>query len=74
MYCREWRPGDNKEWQGMIRNDMAKKRKKKLTPVQEKELDYFTDRLANILIMQVEEEAIKKQEAKRKKKSETKSK
>lgn len=48
---------------------MAKKRSKKMTAAQEKELDYFIDRLANIMIMQVEDEAIKKRDAKKRKKT-----
>ena len=37
-----------------------KKKKRKLTPQEEKDVDYFVDRLANILIMQVEQEALAK--------------
>lgn len=40
-----------------------------MTAAQEKELDYFIDRLANIMIMQVEDEAIKKRDAKKRKKT-----
>ena len=38
-----------------------KKKKRKLTPQEEKDVDYFIDRLANILITQVEQEAEKKE-------------
>ena len=40
-----------------------KKKKRKLTPQEEKDVDYFVDRLANILIMQVEQEALTKKKA-----------
>ncbi len=39
-----------------------KKKKRKLTPQEEKDEDYFIERLANILMMQIEEEALAKQE------------
>jgi hypothetical protein len=41
-----------------ILEDMS--RKKKLTEEQEKDIDHFADRLAAILLKQVEEEAIAK--------------
>lgn len=41
---------------------MKKKKKRKLTETEEKQVDYFVDRLANILIMQVEQEALAKEE------------
>lgn len=39
---------------------MKKKQKRKLTEDEEKEADYFLERLVNILIMQVEQEALAK--------------
>ncbi len=50
---------------------MTKKKSKKLGEAEEKQIDYFVERLANILIMQVEEETLKKKETKRRKKSKT---
>ena len=47
---------------------MKKKKKRKLTEEEEKQVDYFVDRLANILIMQVEQEALTKQEKSKSKK------
>jgi hypothetical protein len=41
---------------------MTKKKKKKLTEAEEKAVDQFTERLAEILLMQVEQEALAKQE------------
>ena len=40
---------------------MKKKKKRKITEEEEKQVDYFIDRLANILIMQVEQEALVKE-------------
>ncbi len=45
-----------------------KKIKRKLTEVEEKQVDYFVDRLANILLMQVEQEALEKAEKSKPKK------
>lgn len=39
-----------------------KLKKRKLTEAEEKDVDYFTERLVNILIMQVEQEALAKEE------------
>lgn len=41
---------------------MKKKKKRKLTAGEEKQEDYFIERLTNILLMQVEQEALAKEE------------
>ena len=43
---------------------MKKKLKKKLTADEEKEVDYFIDRLVNILFMQIEHKAISRKKKK----------
>ena len=40
---------------------MIKKKKKKLTEAEEKDVDRFVERLAEILLMQVEQEALAKE-------------
>lgn len=42
---------------------MKKRQKKKLTEAEGKQIDYFTERLVNILMMQVEQEALEKEKA-----------
>ncbi|MEI6843011.1 MAG: hypothetical protein WCK48_00655 [bacterium] len=40
---------------------MKKKKKRQLTETEEKDVDRFVDRLAEILLMQVEQEALAKE-------------